>query len=406
MNYDILSIEENASVLKCEASRLSASKKSKIERFGVRRFEGGRMFQTSRLGPAPVERLITDTKEWGGLGTTYDSGFAPARTDHRKVSFVDENVLESYKETLNFLSNKFPDFVFNGECGVTNSTTSMKSSYGLDLSMTGGVCEWYFAYQRKGSGNMIDGFIEGKSAKPNIQQAVDEHLEFIYAHGKMTALKNGTVPVVFMDATAPLKKLKESFMVNKYQEGSALYSKKLGEKLFDSKISLIDRSYDPSHGLLGFFDGEGIVRDHDLNLIDQGKFQSTISDIRFGKKYGTQSTGNGLRPYNRGINLMFNSLQFKKGTTPWRQIVKNLDQCIVAFVAVGGDSNDLGEFSTPVQIGYVLEKGVVVGQAPQVTLKTSIDNYLGKNLIDVSSDGFLADSTSACVISEVDILVN
>lgn len=76
------------------------------------------------------------------------------------------------------------------------------------------------------------------------------------------------------------------------------------------------------------------------------------------------------------------------------------------MIAAGGDSNDLGEFSTPVQVGYILEKGEVIGQAPQVTVKTSVSNYLGSHLIDVSSDGFTSNSPSTCVISEMDVFVN
>ncbi len=406
MDYDILSIEEQSTTLKIEGNQVCSRKKSNIQRYGVRRFENGKVFQTSRLGKATDERLLADTKEWGGLGSAHEYGFASAHKEARVGDSVDHSVLESFEEGLKTLMGLHPDFIFSGRCTVQNQTNSMQSSYGLDLKTSGGICDWYYMYQRKGSSNMMDGYFGDISLKTNIQDLIEKHANFLSMQGTVVKLASGRMPVLLVDNQEPLKKLIESFHINKYEEGAALYSGKLGEKLFSDKISLVDNSYDASSGNFNFFDGDGIVRTQDLKLIDQGRFVSTISDLRFGKKFGKTSTGNGLRAYNRGVNLSPRSLRFAKGGLSWQSIVSKLDRCLVAMVTAGGDSNDLGEFSTPVQIGYIFEKGELVGQAPQVTIKTSVDNYLGKDLIDVSSDGFTPAYQSACVISEMEVFVN
>lgn len=406
MNYDILSIQEQATTLKIEANEVCSRKKSNIHRYGVRRFENGKVFQTSRLGKATNERLIADTQEWGGLGSDHEYGFAPAHTEVRTSESVNPSALIAFEEGLSTLRHLHPDFIFSGRCAVQNQSATMYSSYGLDLKTSGGICEWYYMYQRKGSSNMLDGYFGDNAEKTDIHDLIQRHSKFLKFQGKEIKLTNGRMPVLLVDNQEPLKKLIESFYINKYEEGAALYSGKLGEKLFSPKISLVDNGYDPSSGNFNFFDGDGVVRNHDLKLIDQGRFVSTISDLRFSKKFGKTSTGNGLRAYNRGISLSPRSLRFAKGETSWQSIVSKLDRCLVAMVTAGGDSNDLGEFSTPVQIGYILEKGEVVGQAPQVTIKTSVDSYLGKDLIDVSSDGFTPAYQSACVISEMEVFVN
>ncbi len=406
MHYDILSIEEQATTLKIAGNEVSSRKKSNIQRYGVRRFENEKVFQTSRLGKATTDRLIADTKEWGGLGSDHLYGFSPAHKEDRTSDSVNSSVLESFEEGLKTLVRLHPDFIFSGRCTAQNNTTSMQSSYGLDLKTSGGICDWYYMYQRKGSSNMMDGYFGDTSSKTNIHDLIERHSKFLNVQGKTVKIANGRMPVLLVDNQEPLKKLIESFYINKYEEGAALYSGKLGEKLFSDKNSLVDNSYDASSGNFNFFDGDGIVRNEDLKLIDQGRFVSTISDLRFSKKFGKTSTGNGLRAYNRGTNLSLKSLRFAKGKIPWQSIINNLDRCLVAMVAAGGDSNDLGEYSTPVQIGYILEKGEIVGQAPQVTIKTSVDKYLGKDLIDVSSDGFTPAYHSACVISEMEVFVN
>ena len=406
MEYDILSIQEEATTIKIVANEVCSLKKSNIQRYGVRRFENGKVFQTSRVGKTTKARLIADTQEWGGLGSAHEYGFAPAHKEIRTSDSADLKVFELFEEGLKTLIRLHPDFIFSGRCNIQNQTNSMQSSYGLDLKSSGGIYDWYFMYQRNGSGNMLDGYFGDISLKTNIHDLIERHSKFLNVQGKTVKVTNCRMPVLLVDNQEPLKKLIESFHINKYEDGAALYSGKLGEKLFSDKISLVDNSYDANSGNFNFFDGDGIVRTQDLKLVDQGRFVSTISDLRFGKKFGKTSTGNGLRAYNRGVNLSPRSLRFAKGRSPWQSIISKLDRCLVAMVTAGGDSNDLGEFSTPVQIGYMFEKGEIVGQAPQVTIKTSVDKYLGKDLIDVSSDGFTPAYQSACVISEMEVFVN
>lgn len=406
MKYDILSIDEKSLTIKAEANQISAQKSSEINRYGVRRFENEKLFQTSRLGTADQARLIADTYEWGGPGTKHDFGFAPAHTETRKGKTVVRDFRSDFINGLKTLTQNHPDYVFSGHCMMQDSTTKFQSNYGIDLSTSGTICEWYYMYQRKGSGNMIDGYFGDTSINSIIDQSIKEHQPFLNRQGQTVKVTSGSMPVLMVDAAHAVGKLVESLYLNKYEEGAGLYSGKLGSHLFSNKITLLDNGYDPDHGNLRFFDGEGTVRANDLRLIDKGVFSNLMTDLRFGKKFSRASSGNGLRMYNRGVNLGPKGLRFEKGQTPWREIVKNLDRCLVAIVAAGGDSNDLGEYSSPVQIGFVLEKGEVIGQAPQLTVKTSVSDYLGKNLIDVSSDGFTAHAPSACIISNMEIQVN
>lgn len=407
MKYDLLHIHQKTSVLKLEGNKINALKNVDMDRFGMRRFENGKMFQTSRLGHATLDRLIADTKEWGGPGTPHDFGFAPEHKESRKNLTVSADNFKVFKEKALEMVKKYPHYIFTGSCQIDEKSVDLKSDYGLDLHSRGGVCSWYLMYQRKDSGNMIDGWIEESNSSPDIQGEITRHLEFLDKQTVEVPLKSGRYPILFSSPLGPAEKFKQSILIQNYSEGSAFFSKQLNEKIFSDKLTIVDRAYHPTSGNFQYFDGEGVVRpQNELKIVDKGVFTSLISDLRFAKKYKKISTGNGLRAYNTGVMVTPHSLAVLPGEKTWRDIIKDLDRCIVATLAAGGDSNDLGEYSTPVQIGYVFEKGQLVGRTPQITVKTSVKDYLGNGLIAVAKDGFVKSSPSACLISEVQVLVN
>ncbi|MFN8791527.1 MAG: metallopeptidase TldD-related protein [Bdellovibrionales bacterium] len=404
MKYDLLSIRDHKSTLKVEAGRPHSRKNVEIERFGIRRFENGRIYQASRLGKSSLDRLLDDTREWGGPGLNHEYGFAPHHVEVRRGKKVELTVFDQFLDSLRSLQSQFPQFVFSGRCQIQSSVTTLNSNYGLALEVSGDLCDWYFVYQRRDSGNMLDGFFGETTSCPDVQAMIQKQIPFLKVEHKEESLKPGRLPVLFIDPLQPISKLVDSLHVHKYFEGAGLYSGRLGESLFDSRISLVDAGYDPIRGPLTFFDGEGTVRSQDwLKVVDQGVLVDLLSDLRFGKKYGRPSTGNGMRSCRGGVMLAPRSLRFAPGKRPWKDILSGLDRCLVVIVAAGGDSNDLGEYSTPVQVGFIFEKGEVIGRAPQVTVKTSVADYLGNSLIDVSSDGFDTSSVSPCLISEMDI---
>lgn len=407
MKFDILHIHQIKSTLQLEGNAINALKNSDIKRYGVRRFEEGRQFQTSRLGSATEDILLSESKKWGGPGSAYESDFAPPHVETREGISVSKDLIRDFEEQIRELIQRNPNFVFSGKFVVNTKMTSLCSNYGLDLCATGGYYDWHLVYQRKGSGNMFDGYTNALTAAPCVNEALKAHQEILNVFDKQVTLKNTRMPVLFVDAELPLEKLIESLSVRRYHEGTCLYAGKLGQQIFSPQVTLLDQSYDPSLGANQFFDGEGVVRKTDSHVfVDQGRFTSLMSDLRFGKKYNYQSTGNGLRSYNTGINIEPHSLRLGAGTSSWRKILSKLDRCLVVLIAAGGASNDLGEYSTPVQVGYIFEKGEIVGRAPQVTIKTSVSDCLGKDLIGISNDGFTPSSRSPCLISEMEVLVN
>lgn len=409
MNYDILNIFNESETIKAENTTICSIKKSSTEKIGFRRFENGKVFQTSKVGSADLDQLMSESKKWGGQGLPMDYSFAQAVKD-KKFDIADYRFkTEEFKQGLEVLKQKYPQFVFTGSCALSQMKTSFKSSYGVDLECAGSQLSWYLVFQKKGSGNAFDGYFQGYGVDSDFKSILNQGMKYLDVYDKVIDIKDGKYPVTIADSDsqmAPFNKLTESFVANKYHDGSALFSSKLGEKLFSEKITLCDQAYDMKKNRPNFFDGEGTVRTTDLTMIDQGVFKNLFYDLRFADKYKAQTTGNGLRAYNQGVMLGARDLYFKPGKKSWKDIIKDYDRCIVVNIAAGGDGNDLGEYSTPVQAAYIYEKGELIGRAPQVTVKTSVQRALNEDLIDVSSDGLSGESTKGTVISKMDVFNN
>lgn len=409
MNYDILNIINQSETIKAENTEICSIKKSSTEKIGFRRFENGKVFQTSKVGSADLDQLMSESKKWGGLGQPMDYAFAQAVNDKKSDASNYRHKLDEFKQGLAVLKQKYPQFVFNGSFAVNQVRTTFKSSYGVDLESEGSQLAWYLIFQKKGSGNVFDGYLQGQGVENNIQGTLKDGMNYLNVFDKVIDIKDGKYPVVMGDSDSqmsPFNKLTESLIANKYHDGAALFSSKLGEKLFSDKITLCDQAYDMKKNHPNFFDGEGSVRTSDLTMIDQGVFKNLFYDLRFADKYKAITTGNGLRPYNQGVMLAPRDLYFKPGKRSWKDIIKDHDRCIVINIAAGGDGNDLGEYSTPVQAAYVYEKGELIGRAPQITIKTSVQSALNEDLIDVSSDGFSNDTSKGIVISMMDVFNN
>ena len=75
-------------------------------------------------------------------------------------------------------------------------------------------------------------------------------------------------------------------------------------------------------------------------------------------------------------------------------------------MGIGGDFTDKGDYSSPLQLSYLLQKGEIVGRLPQITVRTSINEMFNHGLIEIASDGFYKNSIQPSLFTEMDVIVN
>lgn len=411
MKYDILTYTEESLTIDVVGGVVNSSRSKNITKKGVRLFENNKIYTTSFVGDISDADLVKKAQANKSVGIPYDYQLPEYQSmkvvDHESFKDPLSKIQEAIEGTQARLQGFSNEFVFNGKFTRSINTVTIQNDSGAVYGKRFGHNDWYYLFKKVGSPNLLDGYFQESGRTLDINEVLDKNFPYLEAFKNELKFQNGQYAVLFVEGGQLTHKLSESLRADKYCEGSALYSGKMGQQIFSKDFSIYDINYSPEHGIYRQFDEEGTVRKLvKLPLIENGVMKNVIADLRNAKKYGVEATGNGQRSFNSAVGIGFNSLVIGAGHRSTQEILEDLDNCIVVFMGDGGDFTDKGEFSTPLQLSYLVQKGEVIGRLPQLTVKTSTDEMFNTRLIEVASDGLQKDSLKPSVFTEMDVYVN
>lgn len=159
------------------------------------------------------------------------------------------------------------------------------------------------------------------------------------------------------------------FSAESVQKNVSLLKGKVGEKIGNELITLVDDPFMPKSSRSGAFDDEGVATRY-KELIKDGKLTGYLHNLKTAKKDNTTSTGNG---FNRGITPA--NFYIKNGATNYDEAVKSMKKGLIITALEGthaGCSPISGDFSLQAN-GFLVENGEIVRP---VALITVAGNYL------------------------------
>jgi len=170
------------------------------------------------------------------------------------------------------------------------------------------------------------------------------------------------------------------------QQGLSIYSKKMGQEIASSLVTVIDDSTIQKKRGSFRFDDEGMPSQHTV-LLEKGILKSYMYDKLTAMKDGVLSTGNGRRQsyQYRPIPRMTNTF-IAPGDTPPEKIINSVDYGLFVKKMGGGQVNTItGDFVFDVQEGYLIKKGLVEEAVRGATLAGNGPEVL-KSIDMVGSD--------------------
>ena len=253
------------------------------------------------------------------------------------------------------------------------------------------------------SGNLVRGedflgaysYQVTRDEEPDYDRLVNDLINKYQKAEQNTTISSGTYPVLFTPAATAwaIGSLFKTILSGQaiVQKSSPL-ADKMGEKLFDSRLTLLE---DPEFGASACaFDDEGTPTSKKV-LIEAGTVKQFYWDRLWAARGGTTSTGNGFRgglsrPSTRLVNLCMNP-----GATSVEDLIANIEEGIIIDQVLGaGQSNQLaGEFSVNLDLGYKIEKGKIVGRVKNTMVAGNIFEAFNK-IIDFSDRADWVGSSS------------
>ncbi|MCO5142320.1 MAG: metallopeptidase TldD-related protein [Oligoflexia bacterium] len=407
---DILKYKTAEYKVKIENNEVSAFRSKSIEKTGARVFSNdGKVSIAAQIGECSEEKLFQAAEKNKEAALPVLS--SPVSSEKKSWSNLQKNqvlsdsALNQANEHLDLLTKELPNFLFQGQILNTEETLRYTNSNGADLSVS--THEYSFTYdvRRKGSPNIADGFFfHEELAKSNARENLDWSIELFKSFDNEVKIKPGRKKILMLPDEAALDKLGESLRADYYCEDTALYAKKMGKQIFNHQLSIVDSKMNLAKGVYRPFDCEGTVtKEDELILLKNGEIVNLISDLKNQKKHNIQSTGNGFRRYNSAVHLSFSHLSIAPGKRSFREILKSAGEVYISFMGFGGDLTGQGDYSSPIQLAFLSNNGVIEGKLPQIAVTSHLEKMFGSHLLEIAKDGPYKYSSQPYLLVEMDV---
>ncbi len=203
---------------------------------------------------------------------------------------------------------------------------------------------------------------------------------------------DGVLPVVFTPAglAAVVLPLEQALSGKTVLQGSSPLAGKVGETMFDPRLSIVDDPLTPGRPSSRPIDDE-CVPSRATGLVERGVVGQFVYDLETAARAKTQSTGNGRRgvfgkPQIRYTNVLFRGAD---GVVGARHVVPDalgggliadIDDGLIVddLIGVGQGNVISGAFSHPVALAYRVQRGEVTGRVKDAAVAGNAYDLLKK----------------------------
>jgi PmbA protein len=375
-------VQFSANHLKNIQSKQSAS-------ISLRIIKNGRLGYAAASGEIEPQKLVDIALETSQFGTPAKFVF-PADTTFPAVQVLDPAVeavsvaemIELGEKMIEPLLKNTPGIMC--DAGVSKETLHMRV-----LNSQGGQAEYQKTTFGLGVGGTLirdtDMLFVGdgqESCHPlrdtgAITEIVLRQLELAK---NIASAPSRQLPVIFTPdglVSAFVPALMAAFNGKIVMEGASPLGKRLGEKVFDARLSLYD---DPTVDFASRSrpcDDEG-VPSRRTPLIEQGIVRNFIYDLQTAGQAGAKSTGGGSRGRGGLMSPSASALMINTGETTFEEMVADIKEGLIIEQLMGAEQGNIlgGDFSGNVLLGYKIENGRIVGRVKNTMVSGNVYQVL------------------------------
>lgn len=385
---EVVQIRNEATTVEFEANRFKTSKVEETSGIAVRVVRNGRLGFSASSDEKAWDRLVTNVLESAAFGDEVPITF-PAPQAPPPVRAFDPAIVELSMARLVEIGQEIVDLVLSVDPEVRVNVSLDRGVQQVRIQNQAGV-EAFFRRSPLSIGAEIDR-IEGDDVLILYDMLgatawEEDYLAFarrlvdrLKLARTLTTMHTGRMPVLFSPTGALVLGLPllEGLNGKNVFTGISPLRGKVGEKLFDNKVTVVDDgTLDGRYGSAPY-DDEGVPHRRNV-LVEGGVLKGFLYDLKTAAQSGIESTGNGSRrlfnpPAPEPTNLILAA-----GSTPLAEMIAGIDDGLLVEDVLGlGQGNIVsGAFSNPLSLAFKIEKGEIVGRVKNVSIAGNIYDLL------------------------------
>jgi len=316
----------------------------------ARALQSARFGQEARLefpAPAPLPEV-----------EVYD----PAAADFRV-----ERAIELGNDAIERVRSEFSDVQCTVEISKSVASERLVNSRGLDLSQRFTRFHSYLVAVRVRDGSIL-WVSDGESSRRvvcDFERYTKKVVGDIRLAEREVEAPSGTFPVLFTARAAAMLLGFLEYPVNGklVQKGASPLVGRLGEKILDPSITILDDPTLPLAEASAPYDGEGTPTRRKA-VFEGGVLRSFLFDLQTAGIMGTEPTGNASRGFASPPVPGPTNFVLEPGNTPQANLLASIEKGILVDEVIGGGQSNIlaGEFSVNVGLGFLVEGGQLVGR--------------------------------------------
>ena len=369
----------------------------------IRVYEDGKIGVAGAIGECDEKALLQEAKSKLAQNIAYPCNLTEngkREVDRLKEIIPPEDYVKTIKKLIARLNKCYPDFVFSNKINMGEEEIVYENSKNTKFVYRGSDIGGALVIKDKASANIMDlgyGFVKNSYDEDKIVSDIGKLLK-VY-HNKVEMPKED-LPVI-INTMEVVRYGADHMVAEMYESGSSLLSGKLGQKIFNEKVSILTDRGNQERSL-PFFDAEGVVNENDkFYFVKNGVFSGLATYKRSAANFNLPLSGGGYAPFDEVPQPSFVGFKMEN-TDSLKNLVKG--RAIFVWETSGGDVTPDGTVGLPVQLAYLYEDGKLLGRLPEFGIQGNISDFLGKDFIGVARDDTFAFSDDSVLVAKFKIV--
>jgi PmbA protein len=385
---EVVALQSEKTTIEYEANQLKTCTITETKGTAVRVIRKGRLGFAASSDDKAMEKLAVNALESAAYGDQAAFSFpelqsAPAvRTYDQAIAELSiPRLVEMGREMLDLVLKVEPQARCNISLERNLASATIRNQTGLDISFKTSPLALGFEIDRIDGDDVLILYDQIGTTlwEENYLDFAHRLIHKLEQARRITTILPGKMPVLFAPAGTLALGLPLSMGLNgkEVYKGTSPMKDKVGERLFDEKITILDDGTIDGKFASAAYDDEGVP--HRCNvLVEKGVVKGFIYDLKTAAKAGVASSGNASRNLFNPPEAALTNFVIQPGETALKDILSGIDQGILVEDLLGlGQGNIIsGAFSNPLALAYKIEKGEIVGRVKDLSIAGNVYELL------------------------------